>query len=221
MVRLTATVGSGPALSYRIVHAWAVRQDECTSLFAVLDPGPLARMTVLLRERPFEVHPRLWVLPASAPRAVRIAPSEVEAYVLASDFTYDDLRTWTPRLVTAARHSARDGDIVTVAGEWGYRGRTRVTGRGRIALPSGLIVAATWTAADASLPFKTLRANGVSAIDGVSMPTVVTVHRPAEGYTSSLQLEGARVGPYLGAELFEAERIGSAYTYLADVARDV
>jgi hypothetical protein len=165
------------------------------------------------------VYPRLWVHLATAARPVRVRASDVEAFILGTDFTYDDLRTWTPRFVTAARHPPVFGDdFLGVTGRWRYRERKRVSGNGRIAVSNGLVVTAMWSADRSPTPFKMLHTEGVSVIDGVSMPEIVTVERPYQGYTSSMELCGARIGPVAGARLFDPERLRVSHGCLDDLA---
>jgi hypothetical protein len=203
LVRLYALVDGGASHAFRIAHAWHVADGECASLFTVLAPGPLAHTTVLLRERPFETFPRLWVQLASARQPVRLGRGDIEASVLGTDFSYDDLRTWTPRYVTAARSAVVDGDEhVVLTAEWLYRQRTPVGAVGRIG-PHGVPVQAVWTSGPAAEPFRILSAEGIEEIDGVSMPEAVTVRRPVEGYTSRMELDAVRVGRLVEPGLFE------------------
>lgn len=216
-MHLDAFVDGGATLSYRIGHAWAIAGGECASLFSVLEPGPLARTTVLLRERPFESYPRVWVQLATARRPVPVRWSDAEANILGTDFAYDDLRTWTPRFVTAARSAEvrdTDGDEhLVLAAEWLYRQRTRVRAIGRIGR-QGLPVHVAWTMQESAEPFKTLRADGIEAIDRVWMPAEVTVRRPGEGYTSCMKLRAARIGRLVDPRLFEATALPAAHETL-------
>jgi hypothetical protein len=217
-VRLDALVDGGGSLSFRIAHAWHVADGECASLFTVLAPSALAGTTVLLRERPFETFPRLWVQLATARQPVRVGRGDVEASVLGTDFSYDDLRTWTPRYVTAARSAVVDGDEhVVLTADWLYRQRTRVGAIGRIG-PHGVPVEAVWTSGRAAEPFRILQANGIDEIEGVSMPEAVTVRRPVEGYTSRMELDAARVGRVVAPGLLEPAALLAARDALHELA---
>ena len=125
LVRLTASIDERPAPSYYIVHAWRIGHGECASLFCVLEPGSLSRTTVLLRERPFDPNPRIWVKLATAQHPALLSPARVEEHILGTDFTYDELRTWTPRFITAATHlelAVEPNDcFVVIRSEWLYR----------------------------------------------------------------------------------------------------
>ena len=153
-MQLDCSVDGGGGLSYSVAHAWRIEGGECSSLFSVLEPGPLANATVLLRERPFERYPRVWIQFVAGRRIV-----------LGTDFAYDDLRAWTPRFMTAARSvTATDGGDIVLAGQWLYRGRRRATATARIDRGYGLPIDVAWRAKGSVEPFRTLRADGIAAI---------------------------------------------------------
>jgi len=198
LVRLVAAAdGGGPVLSYLIAHAWRLDQGRCDSLFSILEPGPLARTSVLLCERPFDAYPGVWIRPATARRPVRVGDGDVEAYVLGTDFTYDDLRMWTPRFITAASRvapaQAGGVELLTVSAGWLYRRTTRVTARALVERRHGVPIEVAWYEDGAAAPFRTLHARGIAAWGGVWMPETITVRRPRDGYTSSMELLGVRV----------------------------
>jgi hypothetical protein len=142
----------------------------------------------------------------------------VEADILGTDFTYDDLRAWTPRFVTAAESVTEGDELVVLAGRWLYRQRTRVTATGRIGRRHGLPLEVTWCAAGSTEPFRTLCAHGIEAIDGVSMPAVLSVCRPAEGYSSRMELRAARIGQLVGSHLFEPAALPAAHDALQELS---
>jgi hypothetical protein len=219
LVRLDALVDGGASLSYRIAHAWHVAAGECASLFTVLAPGPLAGTTVLLRERPFEPYPRVWVQLTTARRPALVGWSDVEASILGTDFSYDDLRTWTPRYVTAARSAVLDTrQELVLKAQWLYRRRTSVGAVGRIGR-HGLPVHVAWTRKGAATPFRILCADGIEAIEGMWMPSTLTVRRPAEGYTSRVVLDAARIGPLVEPDLFEPDALPAARDALRELSK--
>jgi hypothetical protein len=141
---------------------------------------------------------------------VRIGRGDVEGSVLGTDFSYDDLRTWTPRYVTAARSAVLDADEhVVLTADWLYRRRTRVGAVGHIG-PHGVPVQAVWTSGPAAEPFRILSAEGIEEVDGVAMPEALTVRRPVEGYSSRIELEAARVGRLVEAGLFAPAALPAA-----------
>ncbi len=218
-MQLDCSVDGGSGLSYSVAHAWRIEGGECSSLFSVLEPGPLANATVLLRERPFERYPRVWIQFVAGRRIVRVGRDDIEAGILGTDFAYDDLRAWTPRFMTAARSvTATDGGDIVLAGQWLYRGRRSATATARIDSGYGLPIDVAWRAKGSVEPFRTLRADGIAAISGVWMPTVITVHVPGEGYTSRMKLLAGRVGRLVDTSLFEPTMLAAAADALQELS---
>ena len=50
------------------------------------------------------------------------------------------------------------------------------------------------------------------------MPAILTVRRPAEGYTSRMVLDAAWLGPFVGPDLFEAQALPAARNTLERLA---
>jgi hypothetical protein len=180
---------------------------------------------VLLRERPFDDDPDIWVKLATARRHTRVGFSDVEAHVLGTDFAYDELRTWTPRFITAAKafklDSACDGSsVVVLRAEWLYRRRTWISAVASVSREHGLVTDVTWDDGRGDKAFKTLRAEGIGEIDGVWMPSCIRVQRASEGYESRMELHEAHVGRHLQAQLFEPSALSEVHdTLVAEMSR--
>jgi hypothetical protein len=207
---------------YEVAHAWRIQNTACASLFSILAPGPLARTTVLLIERPFEVHPTLWLKLATSDRPLRLGTARLEEPFLGTDLTYDDLRMWTPRFITAANRvrivDAADSRLIHLRGQWLYAGRVPVRAVGSVHGSHGLPLAVKVRLTTG----RTLRAffaEDITTLAGVSMPSCIRVLRRGEGYESSLEFRGAAVGSPLPRSVFTLPSLGTAHALLADLAR--
>jgi hypothetical protein len=185
-VELETFVDGEPGVRYRIAHAWQAAGGGCTSLFCVLAPGPFERTTVLVHERPFQVYPTVWIRPGTAARPLRVTHDHMEAPILCTDFSYDDLRLWTPRVITAATSIDERLGCVVLESSWLHRRRRPVTATAVVDTASGLVVDASWREHD--VEWRRLRIDDVHDEHGVAMPTTVAVDRPRQRYASMLTL---------------------------------
>jgi hypothetical protein len=219
LVRLTEYSHGRTGISYDLAHAWKVEAGECASVFYVRGRGTLAHTAVLLRERPFERYPRAWVKLRTARHPVRIAPAQIEADVLGTDFSFDDLRTWTPLPISSGVvETAREADHAVLAASWLFRRKTPVTARASVHLRHGLVTAADWLLVGASSPFKELRADGIGVVDGVAMPSSIAIRRPDEGLESRMELLlAATKAVALPAELFTTAGLTEATDVLEEL----
>ena len=181
--------------------------------------GGAARTAVLLRERPFERYPRAWVMLRTARRPVRIEPAQIEADVLGTDFSFDDLRTWTPLPISSGIvETAQEVDRAVLTASWRFRCRTAVTARSSMHLRHGLVTAVDWLLAGRSRPFKELRAEGIGVVGGVAMPSSIAIRRPGEGLESRMELRAAKSAVALPAELFTIAGLTEATGVLEELA---
>jgi hypothetical protein len=215
-VRIEVSTDTGTAVSYDIGHAWSVAGQECLSVFRVLDSSPLAGTSVLMRERRLDPNPEVWIRPAGAETARRVDGHRVEDPILGTDFSYDDLRTWTPRYLTGALEIARPewpGRPRVVSSRWLYRGITPVTAIAHIDDETGLVCDVSWFRPDLETSFRRSHLEGIRSAGGVQMPVSQSVCLPEAGFVSRMALEDVAVGCPLPSRLFSLDNLGDASTF--------
>ncbi|MGW4397092.1 hypothetical protein ACWEHA_17540 [Amycolatopsis nivea] len=217
--RITVDVFLGDTVQVRleIAQAWHVESGSSISILSVLPSSPFGGTTVLMRERAFAHSPAIWVWPTTATRPVLADQWRCEEHLLGTDFSYDDIRLFTPRMLTAATGAEPDGDGFLIRSAWTYRGRRRVNATGRLD-EHGLLVAADLVAEGMHDPFRTLRAEGIVMVDGMATPTMIQVARPAEGFRSVLRLVAMDGSGRSVAVPSTPDRLRDAGAELADAA---
>jgi hypothetical protein len=220
--RLTCATDGVVAVEHELVQAWRIIGRTCASLVCVGDDSPLAGTTVLLREEPFQLA-SLWLSVRTSALVRALEPFRIEDHVLGSDFVYDDFRFWTPRVLTEAARvetiGARGESRLVLHGSYAWRRGEPVAVRAILDEASGLVVAATWTRAGATGPFRRFEASDLRSIGGVVTPGLMQVVHPQEGYESRMVLASQATDVPLPPSLFDPDGLGSARVALGELAR--
>ncbi|MFI6094952.1 hypothetical protein ACIA8G_05325 [Lentzea sp. NPDC051213] len=203
-----------------IGQVWHSASGHCDSVLCVLPGSPFAGTAVLMREQALVKRPQMWVWPATAEGPVAVARHRCEDQVVGTDFGYDDIRMFTPRLLTAAIGAEPADGGFTVRGMWPYKDRDPVVGVGRVD-EHGVLVAVDLIKVGAIDPFRQLRADRVAVVDGMPTPTVIRVVRPEEGFSSVMRLVAMTHGDPVARKLFTAERLREAATAVTDASSAV
>lgn len=203
-------------LRLQVGQAWHVEEDKCDSVVCVLPGSPLAGTAVLMREQAFVVHPQIWMRPSGSVRTIAVVARRSEDNVVGTDFSYDDLRMWTPRVITSATTAELVNGEVLLHSAWEYRGRYPVTARCRLD-KCGVLVAVDLTAAGTAQSFRRLRAENVVMAYGMPTPLVMRITRPKEDFESVMRLRA--MSPHgIAPELFTPARLADAAAVVAPLS---
>ena len=111
LVDLSVLVDGRCAAALTIAHLWHSMGTRCAGLYAVVSPGRLNGTVVSIKERAFDANQVIRVRVSGARHDRVLSTGQIEDYVLASDFTYDDLRFFTPRpVLQVSTIECEDGD---------------------------------------------------------------------------------------------------------------
>jgi hypothetical protein len=175
-----------------VAHLWHSTGPRCVGLYVVVSPGRLNGTAVFSEERAFDANLviRIRVKGGCSDRVLNAG--QVEDYVLASDFTYDDLRFFTPRPVLHANFIERDNSASSfiLSSTYNWR-RTRIHARVHVA-SDGLVTSIDWMRPLDGTLLRQFAIFDPIEIACHKVPQRISIVRPQESFASELTLRAAR-----------------------------
>ena len=180
---------------YTICHVWRVADDACSSLLFLTAPQALAGTGVIAIEHPNEEAMQIWLRLRTSAQPIAFEASRSVQHVLGTDFTFEDLRFWLPlRALQIAHASWQRHEGVAACLVRASRSSPharwpdlRLWLHGTHWLPLSI----EWFDESPGGPAKVYSAGRLQQVDGVWTPTVVSVARPAHGYSSRMTMKRA------------------------------
>jgi len=180
---------------YTICHVWRVADDACSSLLFLTEPRALAGTGVITIEHPNDESMHIWLRLRTAAQPIAIDPSRSVQHVLGTDFTFEDLRFWLPfRALQIADVSWHQYEGVAACLVRASRSSPlarwpdlRLLLHGTHWFPLSI----EWLDEGSGGPVKLYSARRLRQVDGVWTPTVISVARPAHGYSSRMTMKRA------------------------------
>lgn len=194
LVDLSVLVDGRYAATLTVAHLWHSAGTQRAGLYAVVSPGRLNGTVVFFNERAFDAN-QVIVVRVKGARGDRVlSTDQVEDHILASDFTYDDLRFFTPRPVLyASTIEPADSDDATsfsLSSTYSWRS-TLIHARAQVA-GDGLVTSIDWTRASDGVLVRQLSLSNLFEVAGHRIPRRIRVVRPQDSYASELTLRSVR-----------------------------
>jgi hypothetical protein len=185
---------SGAARSYEIATLRELVAGRARSAFRLDEPAALRGTAFLLEERLADGARdfRVWLyLPSGAHRVFEVRGATLSQPLLGSDFSYQDWRLWLPladlEAVRLPDLAADERALLAVEARPRTEEAAAALGweRARLAVDPD-----TWAVARAEYfgPRRSFRAEGWTAIDGVSIPRRMVMARPESGERTVVEL---------------------------------
>lgn len=193
LVDLEILIDGRPLVTLSIVRLWKASTSKCMSIFCVASAGRLNGVLLSMLESEVPHATEVIVRPRNACRPYPVHRSRLDDPVLGSDFVYEDLKLFPPRML-----SLNDRDVAYNAATDRRTCRIRYNFKETVPVcveasltKRGLLVDATWKRQVDDVRIRELVVSEVVDQAGFEAPSIMTISRN-RGYSSRLVLRDSR-----------------------------
>lgn len=210
---------SASTVEHVVHHRWRSDGATCQSLYVVVAGPTLRRTAVLMRESLPSAALEVWLQLATARVPRLVASTRHYDSLLGSDFVYDDIRFWLPQCMSEATDFTISDSTIEVRGQLMLPRKGLTSFTTVVDTHSGLVKSSTWASSNSAV-WRVFESEGHMLVDGMAMPSMMTVDRPQEGFHSTMTLEYARLTE-IPSETFDLDDLPSVARSVSDETNNI